>query len=84
MAQIKFPGLAEYERKLSRLSRAVKDEIAAKAIYAGADIVADEVRSAIEGLPIVTGYGTAEHIAALKKYGPTPIHRRSFIGHFVG
>lgn len=61
MAQIKFPGLAEYERKLSRLSRAVKDEIAAKAIYAGADIVADEVRSAIEGLPIVTGYGTAEH-----------------------
>ena len=29
------------------------------------------------------GYGTAEHIAALKKYGPTPIHRRSFITHFV-
>lgn len=24
------------------------------------------------------GYGTAEHIAALKKYGPCPIHRRSF------
>jgi len=29
------------------------------------------------------GYGTAEHIAALKKYGPCPIHRRSFIGLFV-
>ena len=29
------------------------------------------------------GYGSAEHIAALKKYGPTPIHRRSFIGNFV-
>lgn len=29
------------------------------------------------------GYGTADHIAALKKFGPTPIHRRSFIGHFV-
>lgn len=29
------------------------------------------------------GYGTAEHIAALKKYGPCPIHRRSFIGNFV-
>ena len=29
------------------------------------------------------GYGTAEHIAALKKYGPCPLHRRSFIGHFV-
>lgn len=29
------------------------------------------------------GYGSAEHIAAIKKYGPTPIHRRSFIGNFV-
>ena len=29
------------------------------------------------------GYGTAEHIAALRKYGPTPVHRRTFIGHFV-
>lgn len=25
------------------------------------------------------GYGTAEHIKALHEYGPTPIHRRSFI-----
>ena len=25
------------------------------------------------------GYGTAEHIAALKKYGPCPLHRQSFI-----
>lgn len=24
------------------------------------------------------GYGTAEHIAAIEKHGPTPIHRRSF------
>lgn len=29
------------------------------------------------------GYGTAEHIAALKKYGPCPEHRRTFIKHFV-
>ena len=29
------------------------------------------------------GYGSAEHIAALKKIGPSPIHRQSFIGHFV-
>lgn len=26
------------------------------------------------------GYGTSEHIEALKKYGPCPIHRMSFIG----
>ena len=25
------------------------------------------------------GYGSAEHIAALRKLGPTPIHRRTFI-----
>lgn len=25
------------------------------------------------------GYGSAAHMAALRKYGPTPIHRRSFI-----
>ena len=29
------------------------------------------------------GYGSAEHIAALKKYGPSPIHRASFIKNFV-
>ncbi len=29
------------------------------------------------------GYGTAEHIKALKELGPTPIHRRSFIHNYV-
>lgn len=29
------------------------------------------------------GYGTAEHIAALKKYGPCPEHRRTFIKNFI-
>ncbi len=29
------------------------------------------------------GYGSAAHIAALKEYGPCPIHRRSFIKNFV-
>lgn len=29
------------------------------------------------------GYGTAEHINALKKFGPCKLHRKSFIGHFV-
>ena len=28
------------------------------------------------------GYGSEAHITALKKYGPTPIHRRSFIKNF--
>lgn len=29
------------------------------------------------------GYGSAEHIEALKKIGPSPIHRASFIKNFV-
>lgn len=29
------------------------------------------------------GYGSGAHIEALKKYGPTPIHRQSFIHSFV-
>ena len=29
------------------------------------------------------GYGSAAHIEAIKKYGPCPIHRNTFIGNFV-
>ena len=29
------------------------------------------------------GYGTKAHIAGLKELGPTPIHRKTFITHFV-
>lgn len=29
------------------------------------------------------GYGSQKHIEALKRLGPSPIHRRSFIGNFV-
>ncbi len=29
------------------------------------------------------GYGSAAHIAALKEYGPSPIHRKSFISNFI-
>ena len=30
------------------------------------------------------GYGTQEHIRAICELGPCPLHRRSFIGHFIG
>lgn len=29
------------------------------------------------------GYGSAQHIAALKELGPTPIHRRTFIKNIL-
>ena len=35
------------------------------------------------GFALHKGYGTANHIAAIKKYGPTPIHRKTFIRKFV-
>ncbi|MDR2267772.1 MAG: ribonuclease HII [Christensenellaceae bacterium] len=35
------------------------------------------------GFDLHKGYGTTTHIAALKKYGPCPIHRKSFIKNFV-
>jgi len=30
------------------------------------------------------GYATKEHIIALKKFGPTPYHRKTFIGKILG
>ena len=35
------------------------------------------------GFAANVGYGTAAHIEALKKYGPCPIHRRSFIHSYI-
>ena len=29
------------------------------------------------------GYGSGDHIEALKKFGPTPLHRMSFIKNFI-
>lgn len=29
------------------------------------------------------GYGTAMHIQAIKENGPCPLHRKTFIKHFI-
>lgn len=49
MAKISFPGLGEYELLLSRLGDQ-STEIAKKAVYAGAEIIADEIKESISGL----------------------------------
>ena len=41
----------------------------------------DEVYPAY-GFAANKGYGAQMHIEALKKYGPCPIHRKTFITHF--
>ena len=60
---------------------------------AAASILAKETRDAIMraydeiypqyGFAKHKGYGTKEHIEAIRTYGPCPIHRRSFIKNFV-
>lgn len=49
------------------------------------DRLMEEYESVIPGYGFASnkGYGSAEHIAALKTLGATPIHRRSFIKNFV-
>ena len=73
MAKITFQGLEQYERQLSVLWKN-SEEVAGKAIYAGAGIVADAIKSGIKSLPVVQGYGTPENplpggVTAVQKRG---------------
>ena len=36
------------------------------------------------GFEIHKGYGTKRHYAALREFGPCPIHRMSFLKKFYG
>lgn len=66
----------------------VVDGDARSATVAAASIVAKVTRDAFmqeygESYPLYgfarhKGYGTAEHLAALAQFGPTPLHRRTF------
>lgn len=54
MARIRFYGLEEYEKKLSKLS-AGSEAMADKAICAGAGIITDKIRQNISMIPRVSG-----------------------------
>lgn len=54
MAKIKFGGLKEYEAMLSKLETGT-EEIVGKAIYSGAEIIADEIKANINSLEIEQG-----------------------------
>ena len=45
-------------------------------------VMSEDMRSGY-GFASNKGYGSAEHIEALRRLGPTPIHRNSFISNFV-
>ena len=46
--------------------------------------LADDAQYPEYGFAKHKGYGTAEHIAALRTYGPTPTHRRTFLKFLEG
>ena len=67
MARMTFMAGEDYALKLSQWV-AQSDEISKKAIYAGADILADKIKSNLEG--VLSGEATGELVAS---FGVTPI-----------
>ena len=55
MAKMKWTGMAEWESQLFKLG-AMSEEVATKAIYEGANIMADAMRAEIQALPIDNSY----------------------------
>lgn len=84
---VHIPQLEEYKQISIIKGDAKSVSIAAASIIAKVTrdrIMKDYAKEYPEyGFDSNKGYGSADHIAALKKYGPCPIHRRSFIGNFV-
>lgn len=78
----KIPDIKIPQRGIIHGDRLVKS-IAAASILA--KVVRDRLMREFDkeypqyGLAIHKGYGTARHQFALKKYGPSPLHRRTFI-----
>lgn len=57
MGRVRFKGLDEYMLKITKLGTRT-EEICGKAIYHGAEIIADAVKENIRDLPVDESYGT--------------------------
>ena len=73
MARIRFSKLHDYELFLSGMKKDMPD-IAGKAIYAGAKIIADEVKKNLNALNVTTDELA---MAAYKKQEPTHLNERA-------
>ena len=73
MARIRFAKLEEYELYLSGMKKDLPD-IAGKAIYAGAKIIADEVKKNLNALNVTTDELA---MAAYRKQEPTYLNERA-------
>ena len=82
---VKIPGVNIYQVPIIK-GDAKSVSIAAASIVAKVtrDRLMEEYDAHIPeyGFASNKGYGSAQHIEALKKYGPSSIHRRSFLTHF--
>lgn len=59
MATFEFKGIDDYIKQLNALKNGTKDAIIGKTVYAGAAVVANAVKAAIQALPV--GSGRAAH-----------------------
>ena len=55
MARFEFSGIDNYIKQLNKLQQSTKDGVVGKTVYAGAAVVADSVRRAIQDLPVGDG-----------------------------
>lgn len=68
MAKIQFKAGSEYMKKLEALERSFRHEVAGKAIYNGAAIVADAIQAGISGLRTTDGEQLGK-LSAKQRYG---------------
>ena len=55
MARFEFSGIDNYISQLNKLQQSTKGGVVGKTVYAGAAVVADSVRRAIQALPVGDG-----------------------------
>lgn len=55
MARFEFSGIDNYISQLNKLQQSTKGGVVGKTVYAGAEVVADSVRRAIQALPVGDG-----------------------------
>lgn len=55
MARFEFSGIDNYISRLNKLQQSTKGGVVGKTVYAGAAVVADSVRRAIQALPVGDG-----------------------------
>lgn len=56
MARFEFRGIDNYIKQLDKLYAVTKDAIIGKTVYAGAAVVANRLKSAIQALPVGDGH----------------------------